>query len=211
MDIVMISSVGLNAIASILFNRDDVDGIAQSTIKSCDPNSATDRMTNQESTGESVRWTLAYKDDLEEVYGPQVKVDNLWIQNIKATCEKDEKCIQCLKPTFETGEDGILHTFWKFADHFDTGLCIHMDKLPILQEVVEVCETFELNPYMLPARGIGLLLVPNGMRFIDEFVEKHPEYEGCLAHVGYTTEGRERVVIQRGEKRFLVPPERGWC
>ena len=46
----------------------------------------------------------------------------------------------------QIGEGGILAALWRLSAAAGSGIRVDMKRLPILQETVEVCEYFHLNP-----------------------------------------------------------------
>lgn len=98
-------------------------------------------------------------------------------------------------------EGGIFGALWDFAELSGVGLRAELDKIPIRQETIEICEILGLNPYMLTSRGSLLIGTDCGFRLARELMENG--IPGAV--VGYVTEGRERVILSRSGKRFLVP------
>ena len=71
------------------------------------------------------------------------------------------------------------------------------------QEIIEVCEYFDINPYMMNGQGSMLLIAPDGQMLVEAF-----QKAGVTANViGKTTKEMDRKVIIGEEERFLVPPK----
>lgn len=51
------------------------------------------------------------------------------------------------------GEGGILAALWEVAQETKLGLETDMKTFSVLQETVEVCECYRLNPYQLSSIG----------------------------------------------------------
>lgn len=99
-------------------------------------------------------------------------------------------------------DGGVLAALWNLAEGADLGLSVNLRKMPIRQETIEVCEQFHLNPYQLTSAGSILVVTPRGEELADAL-----KREGTAAAViGYTTKGRERTVMSRGELRYLGRP-----
>ena len=79
-------------------------------------------------------------------------------------------------------EGGIFGALWEMAESSGVGLEIDLKKLPIRQETVEICNFLDWNPYELISGGSLL-----------------------IAAVGRTTRGKDRIVKNGEEKRFLEP------
>lgn len=45
-------------------------------------------------------------------------------------------------------EDEVFPALWKLAEGLDAGLDVELGKIPILQFVIELCELFDVNPYV---------------------------------------------------------------
>lgn len=100
-------------------------------------------------------------------------------------------------------EGGIFGALWEMAAASGTGLEVDLHKIPIRQETVEVCEVFDINPYMLISSGAMLIGTDHGCRLVEELKKAGIH----SAVVGYATEGNDRVVINGEERRFLEPPK----
>jgi hydrogenase expression/formation protein HypE len=100
-------------------------------------------------------------------------------------------------------EGGIFGALWEVAEASGVGLEIDFKKIPIRQESVEICEFFHISPYELISSGSMLMAAPDGTGLVRAL-----EKEGIpAAVVGKVTEGRDRVLEQEGECRFLEPPK----
>lgn len=100
-------------------------------------------------------------------------------------------------------EGGIFGALWEFAESSGVGLEIHLKKIPVKQETIEVCEFFGINPYELISSGSMLMASQDGNRLVWE-LEKAGIY---AVVVGKATDGNDRVLINEDECRFLEPPK----
>ena len=91
--------------------------------------------------------------------------------------------------------------FWDFAARARLGVRIFLDRIPIRQETVEVCDLLGVNPYLLMSQGTLLMAADEEMRILEEFAAAAIP----AAVIGYFTDGSDRVVINDGETRFLEP------
>lgn len=100
-------------------------------------------------------------------------------------------------------EGGIFGALWEMGEASGVGLTVDLEKIPIRQETVEVCEFFDINPYMLISSGSMLMGTSRGNLLVEE-LESH----GIPAAViGRAVEGNDRIVRSGGERRFLEPPD----
>lgn len=103
----------------------------------------------------------------------------------------------------DLSEGGIMGGLWEFAEKHGVGLEIDLKKIPVKQEIIEVCEFYEINPYMLRSGGSLLMATDNGTNLVRELEEV-----GISASViGRITEGNDRVIYNEEEKRFLDLPQ----
>ena len=99
------------------------------------------------------------------------------------------------------GEGGIFGALWELAEYMKCGLEIDLDAIPILQETVEICEVFDINPYQLKTEGVFLFLTRHGARLCEMLAaEQIP-----AAVIGKTVAGPDRAVRCRDEVRYLEP------
>ncbi len=99
-------------------------------------------------------------------------------------------------------EGGIFAALWEFAGEFETGLDLDLKKFSILQETVEVCEHFRLNPYQLTSAGSFLFVAEDGKALREAFLR-----EGIKASViGRTAEGQAKIIRNGEDVRFIDRP-----
>lgn len=98
-------------------------------------------------------------------------------------------------------EGGIFGALWEMGEASGVGILADIQKIPIRQETIEVCEFYGLNPYQLISSGSMLIGCPKG----NLLVEKLQEAGISAAVIGRAVEGNDRIVSHGGEKRFLEP------
>lgn len=100
------------------------------------------------------------------------------------------------------GEGGIFAALWNLAETAGIGMTVDMRKLSVKQETIEVCELFHLNPYQLASTGAMLVVAPKGEEMADALKK-----EGvCAEVIGRTHKGKDRVILQGDEKRYMDRP-----
>ena len=98
-------------------------------------------------------------------------------------------------------EGGVFKALWRLAECAEVGLSVFLKKIPIRQETVEICNWLNINPYELTGNGSLLCLALDGERLAEMFLA-----EGIPAAViGCVEGGRDRVVLNGEDKRFLSP------
>ncbi|TAH71548.1 MAG: hydrogenase maturation factor [Anaerolineaceae bacterium] len=99
-------------------------------------------------------------------------------------------------------EGGIFGALWEIGAASKVGIEVDLQKIQLKQETVEICEFFDLNPYMLISSGCMLIVCDSANLLVDRLKE-----EGISACViGRITEGNDRIVINGEEVRYLEPP-----
>ncbi len=98
-------------------------------------------------------------------------------------------------------EGGVFGALWEFAQRSGVGLVVDLKRIPVKQEVIEVCEFFDINPYELLSGGSLLVAADNGM----DVVAALQEQGITAAIIGKFNDSNDRVVINGEEKRFLEP------
>lgn len=97
---------------------------------------------------------------------------------------------------------GVFGGLWELSRKARTGFCVELKKLPVLQETVELCEYFELNPYQLLSGGSLLMLAPDGGALVRKLAKA-----GIPAYViGRTQEGNDKKLMNEEEVRYLDKP-----
>lgn len=97
---------------------------------------------------------------------------------------------------------GIFGALWELGERAGVGLQVHLKKIPIKQETVEICEFLGYNPYEMRSDGALLLVAEKG-----HIIAENLRRQGIEAEViGVITDDHDKVIINEEEKRFLEPP-----
>lgn len=106
----------------------------------------------------------------------------------------------------DVSECGIYGALWEIAAASKVGLEIDLAKVPIKQHTVEICEFFDLNPYMLRGNGSLLMTTEQGGILVDALMSAGIP----AAVIGHITDSQDKVVIygEDADRRFLEPPRR---
>lgn len=100
-------------------------------------------------------------------------------------------------------EGGIFGALWEMGAASGVGLEVDLKKIPIRQETIEICEVFDINPYMLISSGAMLMGTDHGSQLADAL--KRAGIHAAV--VGRATVGNDRVILNGEERRFLEPPK----
>jgi len=99
----------------------------------------------------------------------------------------------------DVSEGGVFGALWELAESAGVGLEIDLKKIPIRQETIEICEYFDLNPYKILSGGCLLIATEDGNGLVMELEKANIP----AVVIGKATEGRDRVLINEDERRFL--------
>lgn len=100
-------------------------------------------------------------------------------------------------------EGGVYGALWDIATASDLGVEVSLNKIPVRQETIEICEFFDLNPYQLMSGGALLIGTKHGNAMVAAL-----EQAGIPAVViGRAVKGNDKVILSEGERRFLEPPK----
>ena len=109
----------------------------------------------------------------------------------------------CILAAHDVSNGGVFGALWQMLSACNCGARLAVEKMPVKQEIIEVSEYFDINPYMMNGQGSMLLVTQNGQELKDAFMQA-----GIMANViGTTTKEKDRVVMVGEEERYLVPPK----
>ena len=98
----------------------------------------------------------------------------------------------------EIKHGGLFGALWEAAEDLGCGLCVRTDEIPLRQEIVEIMELFNEDPYESSSAGSFIIF---------DYGENTggPEH---LKKIGETNNKKSRVVIAPSGTRFLTPAKR---
>ncbi len=100
-------------------------------------------------------------------------------------------------------DGGIFAALWKMGAETKEGLEVDLHKILVKQETVEICEFYNISPYMLRSNGCMIMISDKAYYLVEKLIA-----EGIMAAViGFMTDSNGRLVINGEEGRYLVPPE----
>lgn len=147
---------------------------------------------------------VEYAKRLEERYAPTyIETAKHLFDDASMTAIADILQEKEVIAVHDVREGGIFAALWEMAAAANVGLSIELKNIPIKQHTIEVCEYFNLNPYMLRSGGTLLLACANGARIVEQL--KNAGVEAAV--IGQTTAGNDRLIRYDDEARFLEPPK----
>lgn len=102
----------------------------------------------------------------------------------------------------QVSEGGILAALWDLAKEAGEGLDLDMKKLNILQETIEVCEHYRINPYQLASAGCMLIVADQGEALADELNRNHIK----ASVIGKLTDNNDKALHNGEEVRYIDRP-----
>lgn len=124
-------------------------------------------------------------------------------QYISVVKEAAEAVKSGVSAMHDVTEGGIYGALWELAEASGVGLEIDLKKIPIRQETVEICEFYNLNPYGLISSGCMLMAADRG----NDVVRALEKVKIPATVIGKAVEGKDRVIWNEEERRFLEPPK----
>lgn len=98
---------------------------------------------------------------------------------------------------------GIFSGLWELSEITNRGIEVELEKIPILQETIEICEQFGLNPYNMMSDGALLIVCEDGESLVSELAEH--DIQSCV--IGKLTNNNDKVITKNDERRFIEPPK----
>ncbi|MDE7246334.1 MAG: hypothetical protein K2N43_00430 [Lachnospiraceae bacterium] len=102
----------------------------------------------------------------------------------------------------DVSRERIFAGLWEMAQEAGGGLEADLRKIPVRQETIEICEVFGENPYELLSGGCLIMTAENGNALVSALERE----EIPAVVIGRTTTGNDRVLFNRGQKRYLNKP-----
>lgn len=103
----------------------------------------------------------------------------------------------------DVSEGGIFAALWDMAEYSGVGIEVDLRQIPVKQEIIEICELFNINPYILDSMGCLLMTCENGCDIINMLHQNGIE----AAVIGKITDGNNRIIHNTEEDRYLGLPE----
>lgn len=97
---------------------------------------------------------------------------------------------------------GIFAALWELSEELGCGLDLELKRIPILQETVEICEYFRVNPYQLISGG-SILFVTEDAGILTERLR---EREIPASVIGYTVQGSDKIIRNGEDVRYIDRP-----
>lgn len=151
-----------------------------------------------------VRKALEKKADILKIRFSEAFMQRL----LKALDEKPDMTAEILESCGATeweavGEGGVLAALWTLSGAYEQGITFSLLKMPVCQEMIEVCEFFDLNPYRLWSGECVLIVSDHG----GDTVERLAEHGIRAAVIGKVEHGIARKMTGVGGTGYLERPQ----
>ncbi len=97
---------------------------------------------------------------------------------------------------------GVYGALWQLGVWMRQGFLVEHVNIPIRQEAIEICEYFNINPYLLDGTGALIVVTKDGNSLVNAL-----EINGIQSFIiGKVTEGKEKMIVMNDtDKRCLSP------
>ena len=102
----------------------------------------------------------------------------------------------------DMSQGGVYAALWDMAEASGTGLLVDFRAIAVRQEIIEICEIFDINPYELNSCGSLLITSSDSERIIKALAEEG--IDACV--IGKVTDGNDKIINNLDEVRFLDKP-----
>lgn len=138
------------------------------------------------------RYAMGYLDSAREI------ASTLSLHEALTVCDRLP-----VKYVHDISVGGVFGALWELGEGAGCGLQADLKSIPIRQETVEICEFFDLNPYMALGGGSALAITEDGEQLVRELKQA-----GMMAaFIGQTTSQNDRIIINDDDIRYLTPPK----
>ena len=102
----------------------------------------------------------------------------------------------------QIGSGGILAALWELAEAEKIGFEVDFSQIALKQETVEICEFYQLNPYLMTSAGSFLIVTDRG----EETIERLKKCGTEVARLGIVKDQNARELTGGEEIRYLDRP-----
>ncbi len=103
----------------------------------------------------------------------------------------------------EGAAGGIWDALWRLSARTRRGFAVDMHAIPFLQETIEITNYLGVHPYRMRSAGCLLAVTEDAPGLIGRLAQA----DIPAARIGTMTDNRDKLLINRGEKRYLDRPE----
>ena len=102
---------------------------------------------------------------------------------------------------YKVGSEGTFAGLYEMSKFMGKGIDVNIPDIPVWQEVIEVAEVFDVNPYKADGSGALIIVCNEGADMVEYLTD-----EGILASViGKVTDNNDKIARNGDEVRYLEP------
>lgn len=117
-----------------------------------------------------------------------------------SVCEEGEIGVSFgVKAMKDVSEKGIFNALWELGSAAGKGLRVNLKDIPVRQELIEVCNFLNINPYEMRSAGMMLMVTDRP----DELLSILEKNDIPAAVIGHFTDNNDRVIVNEDEERHL--------
>lgn len=128
--------------------------------------------------------------------------ENNLLENSKYLSIKEEAFLAAsngVKYMKDVSEHGLFGALYEMAEVIGRGVSVNLRDIPVKQEIIELCNFFDINPYEMKSSGMLLMVTDDK----DGLLKALEDAGICAAAIGSISDDNDKVVINGEEKRFL--------
>ena len=99
----------------------------------------------------------------------------------------------------DVSEHGLFGALYEAAELIGKGVSVNLKDIPVKQEIIELCNFLDINPYEMKSSGMLLMVTDDKDGLLKAFEEAGIN----AAAIGSVSDNNDKVVINGEEKRFL--------
>ncbi len=104
-----------------------------------------------------------------------------------------------VKAMKDVSEKGIFNALWELGSAANKGLKADLKAILVRQELIEVCNHLNINPYEMRSSGMMLMVTDRP----DELLEMLAKEEIPASLIGRFTDNNDRIIVNEDEERHL--------
>ena len=150
--------------------------------------------------GATLKLAAKYENVLREKFSSSF-VDGVFELEKVSDSDKYLELVKDVALVYKVGNEGTFAGLFETSKFMGKGITVNVPDIPVWQEVVEVAEVFDVNPYKADGTGALIIVCNRGADMVKCFLD-----EGILASViGKVTDNNDKVARNGDEVRYLEP------
>lgn len=150
--------------------------------------------------GATLKLAAKYESVLREKFSSSF-VDSVFELEKVSDTDKYMELIKDAALVYKVGSEGTFAGLFETSKFMGKGITVNIPDIPVWQEVVEVAEVFDVNPYKADGTGALIIVCNDGADMVKCFLD-----EGIYASViGEVTDSNDKIAKNGDEVRYLEP------